>query len=333
MLPASNRGVGGNTCGPDVCNTPTGITGTAPIPYPNVALNAQATPFSTIVRVSYVNALNLGSTIPMSSGDEPGVAHPTVKGSSRNMMGNPKIFIEKLPAINLTCAASSNNMNAASGSTLIPSVTNVFFTDARRAESFAAPSDNPISFSMLEERVGYLRVAHFSLCAPSRAARALALLTERGAEAAVVDLRGNPGGQLKAAVRFAEELLPRGATILMVRERDGDETVYDSRHDGSTELPLWVLVDRMTASAAEVLAASLQWHARATVIGEPTYGKGSGQILRPTPEGLIYADAFRCYLPDGTPIDGRGVQPDLVTAPGDAVRAAVAQARRSFRSR
>ena len=72
MLPASNRGVGGNVCGPDVCNTPTPPT-TTPIPYPNVAMNAQATPFSTIVRVSYVNALNMGSSIPMSSGDEPGV--------------------------------------------------------------------------------------------------------------------------------------------------------------------------------------------------------------------------------------------------------------------
>lgn len=127
MLPAANKGAGMNIGFPDVCLTPAGPA-VVPIPYPNLAMNAQAAPFSPIVKVTMVSALNLGSKIPMTSGDEAGSAHPLVKQMGAYTTGNPIVFIDKLPAVHLTCPTTGNGMNNGLGAALVPSVTNVFYT-------------------------------------------------------------------------------------------------------------------------------------------------------------------------------------------------------------
>lgn len=333
MLPGSNRGAGGNFGFPDVCNTPVGPA-TVPIPYPNFAFNAMAFPFCLIVRLSYVNALNMGSSIPMTSGDEAGVAHPMFKQAGRYSLGNVKIFLEKLPGIMMGCLTTGNNCNNPIGAVLIPSITNVFLSDASREHTLAedhgvdarpwraaavstqllaalTPDGDSVCEHPITAEVGCLSIRRFDAVVPTLAARAIDRLVAGGAKTVVIDLRGNPGGDLDAARRLAEELLPRGAVIMRLHEPDGDETVVTSRHDGRAEPDLVLLVDRATASAAEVLAGCLQWHGRARVVGEPTYGKGRAQALRHTNLGVAYGDVFQCALPDGTPIEGRGVVPDL----------------------
>jgi len=79
--------------------------------------------------------LTQATQIPMSSGDEGGTAHPTIKGGSMYTMGNPVVFIEGMPAINLACPSTSNNMNDALGAALVPSVTTVTYCDASRITS------------------------------------------------------------------------------------------------------------------------------------------------------------------------------------------------------
>ena len=100
MLPASNKGVGMNSGFPDVCLTP---PVPLPVPYPNFALHAMAVPFSPVVKVTMMPALNMASKIPMTMGDELGIAHPMFKQMGAFTMGNPKIYIDKLPGINLLC--------------------------------------------------------------------------------------------------------------------------------------------------------------------------------------------------------------------------------------
>src|SRR6185369_4154314 len=129
MLPAANKGVGMNIGFPDVCLTPAGPA-VVPIPYPNMAMNAMAAPFVPTILLGFMPALNLGSTIPMTMGDEGGVAHPFFKQMGRYTMGNPKVLLQGLPAITLTSPTSGNNMNNPVGAVLVPSVTTVFFTCA-----------------------------------------------------------------------------------------------------------------------------------------------------------------------------------------------------------
>ena len=122
MLPASNRGVGMNIGFPDVCLTPAAPV-PIPIPYPNLAMNVQAVPFAVKVMFTMMNALNMGSKIPITMGDEAGSAHPLFKQMGQFTMGNPKVMLEGLPGINLACPTTGNMMNNPIGLVAVPSVT------------------------------------------------------------------------------------------------------------------------------------------------------------------------------------------------------------------
>ncbi len=226
MLPASNRGVGMNLGFPDVCTTPVGPVA-VPIPYPNIALNVQAVPFSPNVMVSYMSALNVGSMIPLTCGDEAGVAHPMIKGPGKYTMGNPIVKVNFMPAINLCCPTTGNNMNNPLGAVLVPSITNVFFTHA------GAPPVGPLEGAALRaladsmdgaevdcaldgDGVGVIRIALLGFGTATRVDSALRRLTRSGARAVVLDLRGNPGGELRASLRVLELWLPKGAVLCRV---------------------------------------------------------------------------------------------------------------------
>lgn len=346
MLPASNRGAGMNIGFPDVCNTPVGPA-VVPIPYPNFALNAQAVPFSPVVRLTMVNALNLGSKIPMTFGDDPGVAHPTVKGTGQYTMGNPIVYVDNLPAINLLCPTTGNNMNDGMGAVMVPSATNVFYTLAGPAagtrldaaslaalgEALTGPLHGPGELVRKHgsPAIGVLRVRVFSFELPTLVHNEIRRLAGEGMAALVLDLRGCPGGDLDACVRLAGDFLDRGLEIVRVLDADGDELVLRARHDDPCTLPLALLVDRRTASAAEVLAACLQAHGRCLVVGEATWGKGTAQRVIPTDDGAFHATVGRCARPGGEPIDGAGVVPDVPADPEAAKAAAIHALRQSRR--
>lgn len=330
MMPASNRGAGGTVGFPDVCNTPVGPA-TAPIPYPNLGFNAMAAPFSPNVYLTMTNALNAGSMIPLTTGDEGGVAHPTIKGPA-TFTGNPLIYVNMLPAVHLCCPSTGNSMNAGLGAVLVPSVTNVFFThltparalDARALEELSFSTKSPVA-ARLEGRVGVVVAPPFDVTMPTRVARAIASLSRDGMRALVIDLRDNPGGDADAFVRLAEDLLPEGAIVARRRDADGDEITLHARRGGDLRTPVALLVNRFTASAAELFAGSLKWHRRAVVIGEVTYGKGRARKVAPTDAGLVEVDAAVFSMPGGEAIEGAGVRPDIAVE-GDALDAAMSWA-------
>ncbi|MEM6790104.1 MAG: S41 family peptidase [Myxococcota bacterium] len=302
MLPASNRGVGMNLCFPDVCNTPAGPA-TVPVPYPNIAFNAQATPFSPQVKVTMMNALNLGSAIPMTSGDEGGVAHPMIKGMGRYTMGNPIVKVNFLPGIMLTVPTTGNNGNAPAGAHIVPSVTQVFYTCA--AAPVAALACARVARSGSE-----LRIEAFDFASPTRVAAAL---HEMGhGEPLTLDLRANPGGRLDAALRIAQLFLPRDTPLCRLVEPDGDEVVRYARSERTWTMPLTVRVDHDTGSAAELVAAVLQYHRRAVVVGTPTRGKTTIQRFAAprTAQRTDYVTVAQWRLPDGSDLSQRGVVPE-----------------------
>jgi len=327
MLPATNRGVGMNIGFPDVCLTPVGPA-VVPIPYPNFALTAQAAVFSPIVRVSGVHALNLGSMIPMTFGDEPGVAHWTVKGPGRYVMGNPIVFVDRLPAINLTCPTMGNTGNNALGAVLVPSAVNVFYTYAhsrsatvtneaagRLGDEMIGNGTLPIiTTEMLSDSRGLIRVALI----PSDMARqfhvALKSLEAQGARALVIDLRGCPGGDLDAAIEWCAPFLPEGAEIVRLEDAEGDETIRRAHLAAEYTMPVALLVDECTASAAEVFVGALKAHGRAFVIGRPTYGKSTVQCLVPgTTSDFEYPSVARWFRPFES-ASGTKVLPDISIA-------------------
>ncbi|MCS7040711.1 MAG: S41 family peptidase [Anaerolineae bacterium] len=176
-----------------------------------------------------------------------------------------------------------------------------------------------VSWRRLDEApaCGYIRMERFSALTEREFLQALAELRSQDAgDCLVLDLRGNPGGLLDAAIAIADHFLEEG-TILSERRGDGSEHVYTARPGGeATSATVAVLVDQSTASAAEILAGALQDHGRGRLVGAKTYGKGSIQrVHRLSDNSAVHVTFARWFTPNGRPIDGRGLEPDLAVAP------------------
>lgn len=179
-----------------------------------------------------------------------------------------------------------------------------------------------------ERGVAYLAITSFTRETPSEFDRAVEGLRERGARALVIDLRGNPGGVLTAAVDVARRFVPEGLIVSTEGRGAVVRHLADPEAARFTDLRLAVLVDADSASAAEVLAGALQDHRVAVVIGEPTHGKGTVQTIRRFPErhtaakvtsSYYYTPAHRSLARDPEHGKPYGLQPDLLvdTAPNE----------------
>jgi carboxyl-terminal processing protease len=295
---------------PDPCLTPTPVP--VPIPYPNVGLNMQATPFSPIVRICMMSALNTMSKITMTSGMEGGVSHPLLKGMGSYTMGNPLVSIDKMPAINLLCPTTGNNYNNPAGAAVVPSLVNVFFTYAG-TEALELLRRPVVSSKMMRDGIGYAGINAFGFTLPTLLHNEIVRLTSQGMRALVVDLRANPGGEMEVFLRLADDFLEPGAVLAKVKDGDGDETVHRARQSDPYAFPLVLLVNAGTASAAELFAGCLKSHGRAVVVGETTYGKGAVQALvgSAAGDGASYSTVATVRLPSGEEVQGCGVRPDV----------------------
>lgn len=128
---------------------------------------------------------------------------------------------------------------------------------------------------MADSVTGYVRLEEFGLKAGDELHQALKQLRGRHAKQYILDLRGNPGGYVIEAVDIASEFFPKGTVVFRTKGRKRDvDTTYVTTHDGDfAEIPLTVLIDEHSASAAEALAASLQDHDRALLLGRRSFGK------------------------------------------------------------
>ncbi len=135
--------------------------------------------------------------------------------------------------------------------------------------------------AMLPTKVGYLDVSVFSDSTADEVAAGVDSLTKLGMESLVLDLRGNPGGLVQQGADVADLFLDPGQEIVTLRGRtaESNRIFKDKLPQKWPALPIVVLVDRGSASAAEIVAGALQDHDRAVVVGTTTYGKGSAQSV------------------------------------------------------
>jgi len=163
------------------------------------------------------------------------------------------------------------------------------------------------------EKLGYAHLAAFSEGASEALRRAVRKLQRQGAEGLVLDLRGNGGGLLEEAVLTATVLLPKGETVVSTESRTQGGTVYKTKGGNLPLLPLVVLIDRGTASAAEILAAALADDAGAETVGTRSFGKGVfQQEVDLSNGGALKLTVGEYFTPDGRNLAGRGIRPDVV---------------------
>lgn len=163
------------------------------------------------------------------------------------------------------------------------------------------------------EGVGYIQLAGFQKSSVDELNQAISGLSNLGMRTLVLDLRGNPGGLLNIAVDIAERFIDDGVIVTTRGRAHGQTQVFRSEGLAPWRMPLYVLVDKDSASASEILAGALQDHGRAVIVGSRTYGKGSVQSifsLHSAPAGLKLTTA-KFYSPKDRAYSEVGVSPDL----------------------
>ncbi|MBO9597010.1 MAG: S41 family peptidase [Cohnella sp.] len=166
-----------------------------------------------------------------------------------------------------------------------------------------------------EEGIGYLAIRNLNADTASKVAEEMAGLEKGGLQALVIDLRDNPGGMVQIAELIASQFIPVGKPIAQYGYKDGTSQTIVVKEGPSQPkpYPIIVLVNKETASAAELLAGALKASAGASLIGERTYGKGLVQISfdKELEDGsMIKLTVSKWMLPDGTWINGTGISPD-----------------------
>ena len=164
-----------------------------------------------------------------------------------------------------------------------------------------------------EQWIGVIIVRRFSEKTPDELEKAYKELINRGAKSIILDLRDNSGGLLDASIESSRLFLADG--LVIVEERSGMESQLFYVHEKglAAEVPLVVLVNAGTASAAEVVAAALKDNGRAPLIGETTFGKGSVQVILELSDGSsLHVTSARWLTPKGKIIDSIGLLPDII---------------------
>ncbi len=166
---------------------------------------------------------------------------------------------------------------------------------------------------ILEEGVAYIRIAEFQKHTAQDFADAAKTLGLNKGQGLVIDLRNNPGGLLEAAVKVAENFIPKGKSIVLTRGRIQKKSRVLVSHN-ETPLkpgPVAVLVNKGSASGSEILAGALQDYGLARLFGRKTYGKGCVQTLTPLPDGsAVRITTSLYYTPMGRLIHEIGILPD-----------------------
>jgi carboxyl-terminal processing protease len=175
-----------------------------------------------------------------------------------------------------------------------------------------------VNSAMLPDGALYVRIKRFGAAAPAEFKNAIEQAGGLGGgriNALVVDLRGNPGGLLNSALGVAGSLLDGGPVAAMRGRDKEDDQAFDAPAKGDLlpGIPIVVLVNGFSASAAELVAGALQDRHRATILGTRTFGKGSVQALIPLKgHGALRITTALYYTPSGRSIQAEGIMPDVV---------------------
>jgi carboxyl-terminal processing protease len=176
---------------------------------------------------------------------------------------------------------------------------------------------NPVQLKKLKNEIVLISISEFTR-GTARSMRSA--LAASGAERSgvILDLRGNPGGLLVEATDVAGAFLNGGTVVEFFKPGKSPE-IFNAIGDGDSKTPLVVLIDRGTASAAEIVAAALQDRNRAVIVGERTFGKAAVQDLTELSNGAAIELTIGYYLtPSGKRLEGQGLDPDILVSPNES---------------
>ena len=169
-----------------------------------------------------------------------------------------------------------------------------------------------LSVEKNDKKIGYIGISIFSSVSPKQFKNKLEDLESENIDGLVIDVRNNNGGYLTAVTDIVSCLLPKGKVIYQVQRND-EKNVTKDKTSTSREYPIAILVNGYSASASEILAASIKESYGGFVVGTKTYGKGTVQQVKQLSDGSMIKYTVENWLtPDGNWIDGKGIEPTNV---------------------
>ncbi len=171
--------------------------------------------------------------------------------------------------------------------------------------------DTPtVESEMLDDGIGYLQITEFDDVTVNQFTENFEELKGQGMKGLIIDLRGNPGGSVTSVCAVAEQLLPKGL-IFYMEDKDGNKTEYKCE-GADFDLPMVVLVNEYSASAAEILSGAIKDSGIGKLVGKTTFGKGIVQDVIPLQDGsAIKLTVANYYTRGGNDIHLKGIEPDI----------------------
>ena len=232
------------------------------------------------------------------------------------LAGDRILAVDDQPLAELSLAEGLQLIRGQAGTAVVLDVYRSASDESLRFELERARIMPPTVWARQVDNFGLVELTQFRARTSRELRDALSDLRADGVSGVVLDLRGNGGGFLSSALSVASQFLPDGATVAFETKRSGPNVRHRTGQDGpSLRMPLVVLVDADTASAAEIVAAALADNRRAPLVGEQTFGKGSVQLsFDLSDDSLIRVTVGKWLTAAGVPIDGTGLSPDVEVA-------------------
>jgi len=171
-----------------------------------------------------------------------------------------------------------------------------------------------LELSFLDNNIAYLQLLNFNENSAEEFYEAAIQINNKKSPGIILDLRNNPGGYLEISVDIASYFLDKGEIVLREKGNDNREKLYYSseKKPSLKEIPLVILTNEGTASAAEILAGALRDNRNIKIIGEKSFGKGSVQSLLPLKDNsMLKITVAEWFTPNGTAINDKGLEPDI----------------------
>lgn len=218
------------------------------------------------------------------------------------------ISINNKDTENLTQAEVANLIDKLKENTIIVKRNEEILTFHVTAQSI----NRPLTYQKINDtNIGYIYISSFTDTVGEEFRKSLEDLERNGMEKLIIDMRGNSGGYLKGATEIANMFIEKDKLIYILEGKEKTEECYDDT-DEKRDYPIVILMDGATASASEVLAGALKDSYGVTLVGETSYGKGRVQQTKTLEDGsMVKYTTARWLRPNGSCIDGYGLQPDI----------------------
>lgn len=168
-----------------------------------------------------------------------------------------------------------------------------------------------VKYEVKENNIGYIKITEFDSVTEEQFKAALDDLKGKSVEGLIIDLRDNPGGELSSVVNICDDFMPKGL-VVYTKDKNGDKKEYCSKGDDKLDIPLVVLVNENSASAAEIMTGAIKDRGIGKIVGTKTYGKGVvQQLFGLSDRDLLKITISQYYTPKGKSINKKGIKPDF----------------------